>query len=111
MRAARGRSLPPPVAEEGKRSAGNRKERLRDYASSPEGCKPLPISFGVCPKGAREMMFFVFLPMQVCVSRLASTACRQYFVDKLKRAKARFSAFLGLTEGECVLIMGTNVRI
>ena len=21
------------------------------------GCKPLPLSFGVCPKGAREMMF------------------------------------------------------
>ena len=28
--------MPPPVAEEGKRSAGNRKERLRDYASSPD---------------------------------------------------------------------------
>ena len=41
--------------------AGNRKERnSRDYASSPEGCKPLPISFGVCPQGAREMMFFRF---------------------------------------------------
>ena len=23
------------------------------------GCKPLPVSFGVCPKGAREMMFSV----------------------------------------------------
>ena len=54
------RSLPPPVAETGRRSVGNRKEcRLRhDYASFPEGCKPLPISFGVCPKGAREMMFY-----------------------------------------------------
>ena len=30
------RSLPPPVAEAGKRSVGNRKERLRDYASSPD---------------------------------------------------------------------------
>ena len=29
------RSLPPPVAEAGRRSVGNRKERLRDYASSP----------------------------------------------------------------------------
>ena len=30
------RSLPPPVAEAGRRSVGNRKERLRDYASSPD---------------------------------------------------------------------------
>ena len=29
-------SLPPPVADEGRRNVGNRKERLRDYASSPE---------------------------------------------------------------------------
>ena len=57
--------------------------RSGDMCAARSGCKPLPISFGVCPKGAREMMFFVFLPMQVCVIRLASTACRQYFVDKL----------------------------
>ena len=29
------RSLPRPVGETGRRSVGNRKERLRDYASSP----------------------------------------------------------------------------
>ena len=29
-------SLPPPVAETGRRNVGNRKERLRDYASSPD---------------------------------------------------------------------------
>ena len=34
-RGLRDRSLPPPVAETGRRSVGNRKERLRDYASSP----------------------------------------------------------------------------
>ena len=28
------------------------------------GCKPLPLSFGVCPKGAREMMFSVPNPLQ-----------------------------------------------
>ena len=61
MYGARDRSLPRPVGETGRRSVGNRKEcRLRhDYASFPEGCKPLPLSFEVCPKGAREMMFFV----------------------------------------------------
>ena len=32
---ARDRSLPRPVGEAGRRSVGNRKERLRDYASSP----------------------------------------------------------------------------
>ena len=31
----RDRSLPRPVGETGRRSVGNRKERLRDYASSP----------------------------------------------------------------------------
>ena len=30
------RSLPRPVGEAGRRSVGNRKERLRDYASSPD---------------------------------------------------------------------------
>lgn len=30
-----GRSSPPPVADTGERSVGNRKERLRDYANSP----------------------------------------------------------------------------
>jgi len=30
------RSSPPPVADAGERSVGNRKERLRDYASSPD---------------------------------------------------------------------------
>ena len=30
------RSLPPAVRETGRRSVGNRKERLRDYASSPD---------------------------------------------------------------------------
>ena len=30
------RSLPPSVTEAGRRSVGNRKERLRDYASSPD---------------------------------------------------------------------------
>ena len=29
-------SLPRPVGETGRRSVGNRKERLRDYASSPD---------------------------------------------------------------------------
>ena len=29
------RSSPPPVADQGERSVGNRKERLRDYANSP----------------------------------------------------------------------------
>ena len=32
----RDRSLPRPVGETGRRSVGNRKERLRDYASSPD---------------------------------------------------------------------------
>ena len=32
----RHRSLPRPVDEAGRRSVGNRKKRLRDYASSPE---------------------------------------------------------------------------
>ena len=30
------RSSPPPVAEIGERSVGNRKERLRDYANFPD---------------------------------------------------------------------------
>jgi len=30
------RSLPPPVAEAGRRSVGNGKERLRDYAGFPD---------------------------------------------------------------------------
>ena len=61
MYAARDRSLPPAVRDEGRRSVGNRKERRlrRDYASFPEGCISQPLSFEVCPKGAREMMFFV----------------------------------------------------
>ncbi len=35
------RSCPPPVADSGQRSVGNRKERLRDYASSPDNGSPL----------------------------------------------------------------------
>ena len=77
MCAARGRSLPRPVGDSDRRSTGNRKKRhRRDYASSPEGCKSLPISFGVCPKGAREMMPFRSHPMQGCDSRLASLLSR-----------------------------------
>ena len=34
------RSLPRPVGETGRRSVGNRKERLRDYASSPRNPNP-----------------------------------------------------------------------
>ena len=36
MRGPRDRSLPRPVGETGRRSVGNRKERLRDYSSSPD---------------------------------------------------------------------------
>ena len=55
MRGARDRSRARPVGDEARRSVGNRKEcRLRhDYASFPEERKPLPLSFGVCPKGAQ----------------------------------------------------------
>ena len=58
MYGAMDRSRARPVGDEARRSVGNRKEcRLRhDYASFPEERKPLPLSFGVCPKGAREMM-------------------------------------------------------
>ena len=66
---ARDRSLPPAVRDEGRRSVGNRKEcRFRhDYASFPEGDMLLPLSFGVCPKGAREMMFpGAGMRMQTC---------------------------------------------
>ena len=37
-----------------RRSVGNRKERLRNYASSPEGCKPLPISFSGRTRSVQE---------------------------------------------------------
>ncbi len=37
-------SLPRPVGEAGRRNVGNRKERLRDYASSPRNPNP-PSSF------------------------------------------------------------------
>jgi len=36
------RSSPPPVADAGERSVGNRKERLRDYASSPDRQPSVP---------------------------------------------------------------------
>ena len=36
------------------------------------GCKPLPVSFGVCPKGAREMMFIVPPSAARMRSRLAA---------------------------------------
>ena len=81
MRGARNRSPPPPVADEGGRSVGNRRERFgRDHASSPEGGTPLPISFGVCPKGAREMMFSRYLnrckdAKQTCSETSQSSIC------------------------------------
>ena len=40
MRPQWDRSLPRPVGETGRRSVGNRKERLRDYASSPDLSEP-----------------------------------------------------------------------
>lgn len=96
MCGARGRSLPRPVGDSGKRSAGNRKERHgRDFASSPEGCKPLPISFSGRARSAQENDVFRFpFPLQGCDSRLAATDRRQHFVDGLNRHHAGFDQIL-----------------
>ena len=75
----RDRSLPRPVGETGRRSVGNRKERhQRDYASSPEGYSLLPISFGVCPQGAREMMYFAPLT----AARMRKQTCSDCYAMK-----------------------------
>ena len=76
---SRDRSLPRPVGETGRRSVGNRKERhQRDYASSPEGYSLLPISFGVCPEGAREMMYFAPLT----AARMREQTCSDCYTMK-----------------------------
>ena len=48
------------------------------YAAK-SGRSLLPLSFGVSPKGAREMTFSFPCPQQVCDSRLAAKACRTAF--------------------------------
>ena len=56
--------------------------RSGDMRGARSGCKPLPLSFGVCPKGAREMMFSVTSPPQRCEADLRRLYTNSSFIHR-----------------------------